>query len=133
MAYTRYNFKTKKALLEALKAGHQIAVYQPSPFGDQPVPDGTVYLEGPHYPEPHRWYAKGMCKNGILLSAKCLLAAVSASLIMGCATPVCVYKDIHFYDREACLDLADELSDDCCELAELDDMAFHQATGRVRR
>ena len=63
MAYTHINFRSKKALKEALKEGRTVTVYQPGPFGPD-VPDGTAYLEGPHYPEPHRWYAKVEVKNG---------------------------------------------------------------------
>ena len=55
MAYTVINFRTKKALLEAVKAGEQIEVFQPGPFPlDKSYP---VSLEGPHYPEAHTWYA----------------------------------------------------------------------------
>jgi hypothetical protein len=35
------------------------------------VPEnGTVYLEGPHYPEPHKWYAQGTMVNGKLTKVK---------------------------------------------------------------
>ena len=30
--------------------------------------NGKVYLEGPHYPEPHRWYAVGIAQDGRLIS-----------------------------------------------------------------
>ena len=53
--YVSPNFKTKKALKEAVKAGKPVDVYSPGPF---PAPkDGGCAVEGPHYPEPHRWYA----------------------------------------------------------------------------
>lgn len=69
--YTERNFKTKKALKEALKSGETIRVYQPGPFGGNPEEiNGDVYLEGPHYPEPHRWNAAGKAENGILISVK---------------------------------------------------------------
>jgi hypothetical protein len=65
MTYVRPDFNTKKALHEAVNQGQQVIVYEP---GMGSVPDnGTVYLEGPHYPKPHRWYAKGTMKNGILI------------------------------------------------------------------
>jgi hypothetical protein len=67
MAYTDTNFPTKKALKEALAAGKQITVYQPGGIFDSRIPDnGTVYLEGPHYPKPHTWYAKATMENGIV-------------------------------------------------------------------
>jgi hypothetical protein len=64
MAYTSTNFKTKKALKEALKAGKQISVFSPGPF---PVAtNGRVTLEGPHYPAPHTWYASATVVDGII-------------------------------------------------------------------
>lgn len=68
MSYVNPNFKTKKALKEALAAGKEIEVYQPG-IGEVPV-NGTVYLEGPHYPEPHRWYGQGQMVGGRLTSVK---------------------------------------------------------------
>ena len=56
MAYCHENFRTKKALKEAVARGEAVTVFQPGPFGPH-VEDGTVYLEGPHYPKPHTWYA----------------------------------------------------------------------------
>ncbi len=69
MAYTDINFKTKKALKEAMAEGREISVYQPGPFGPD-VRDGNVALEGPHYPEPHKWYASAVVKNGVVVSVK---------------------------------------------------------------
>lgn len=68
--YTSQNFKTKKALREAIASGKRITVYQPGPFGGNEPKDGTVFLEGPHYPEPHKWYAQGTLKDGVLVSVK---------------------------------------------------------------
>lgn len=66
--YVSPNFKTKKALKEALAAGKHVDVYQPNNMFSFQIPkDGTVTLEGPHYPEPHRWYAKGTMKDGKLV------------------------------------------------------------------
>jgi hypothetical protein len=59
--YTNINFKTKKALKEAVKKGEAVTVFSPGPF---PCPThGRVALEGPHY-EPHRWYASAIIENG---------------------------------------------------------------------
>lgn len=69
MAYTVRNFKTKSELKRALSDGNIIRVYQPGPFGPD-VPDGMVALEGPHYPEPHRWYAEARVEAGIVKSVK---------------------------------------------------------------
>lgn len=64
--YTDINFKTKKALKEAVAAGKVVTVYQPNAdITGFPAPtNGRVSLEGPHYPEPHRWYASAELKDG---------------------------------------------------------------------
>ena len=64
--YTEINFKTKKALKEAIAAGKRVTVFQPGPFGGDPPQNGKVALEGPHYPEPHRWYAQATLVNGVV-------------------------------------------------------------------
>lgn len=63
MAYTTTNYRTGKALKEDFKAGKAILVYQPGPFGSE-VADGKACIEGPHYPEPHRWYLGVTVKDG---------------------------------------------------------------------
>lgn len=68
MAYTETNFRTKKALIEAVKAGQEVRCFQPG-LGQIPF-DGTITLEGPHYPEPHRWYAKATIENGIIVKVQ---------------------------------------------------------------
>ena len=64
--YTDINFKSKKELRDALAAGRDIFVHQPGGiWGAQEshVETGKVYLEGPHYPQPHKWYAKADVVN----------------------------------------------------------------------
>lgn len=68
--YTTENFKTKKALKEAVAAGKFITVYQPGPFGGNEPRDGWVAVEGPHYPEPHRWYAQVLLRMGAVVKVK---------------------------------------------------------------
>jgi len=65
--YTDINFKTKKAFKEAVARGEKITVYQPGPFGGNEPTEGTVCIEGPHYPEPHRWYATATLENGYVV------------------------------------------------------------------
>ncbi len=55
--YTSRNFPTKKALRAAVDAGERVSVYQPNDMFGTPTASRQVTLEGPHYPEPHRWYA----------------------------------------------------------------------------
>lgn len=62
MAYTVQNFRTKKALKDALASGRPVPAYQPG--GMFELRDGPTTLEGPHYPEPHRWYARCIIKDG---------------------------------------------------------------------
>ena len=66
--YTSINFKSKADIKRALAAGDRITCYSPGPF---PCPtQGTVSLEGPHYPQPHKWYGTGFLKDGVLVSIK---------------------------------------------------------------
>ena len=66
--YCLPNFKTKKALKEAVASGKKVIVFSSGPF---PCPqDGSITLEGPHYPEPHRWYAQAVVEGGIVIKVK---------------------------------------------------------------
>lgn len=68
MAYTTENFRTKKALKEAVKQGKYVGVFNPGP-----VPcsqNGTVFLEGPHFPAAHTWYAQATVENGRVIKVK---------------------------------------------------------------
>jgi len=66
--YARENFRTKKALREAVAAGKEVTIYAPA-LGT-PATDGIEYLEGPHYPEPHTWYAQVTMKDGKVVKVK---------------------------------------------------------------
>jgi hypothetical protein len=80
MAYTRLNFKTKKALKETVKAYHEcddhskkfneVRCYQPGLGPNLSNFTGTIYLEGPHYPKPHTWYAEAELVNGVVVKVK---------------------------------------------------------------
>ena len=63
--YAEINFKTKKELKEAVELGQKVGVYAPG-LGT-PKDNGLEFLEGPHYPEPHKWYAKVEMKDGIIV------------------------------------------------------------------
>lgn len=66
--YTVTNFKTKAALKAAVSANQPVKVFSPGPF---PCPtEGPIALEGPHYPEPHKWYAEAFLKNGLVVKVK---------------------------------------------------------------
>ncbi len=67
--YTVENYRTKKELKEAFKSGTKIDTYQPG--GMFPATkDGQIYLEGPHYPKPHTWYAMATVRDGIVTEIK---------------------------------------------------------------
>lgn len=70
--YTVENFKTKKALKEAVASGKLIKVYQPGGLDNTDYNNfsGTVTLEGPHYPQPHRWYAVATIEKGHIVKVK---------------------------------------------------------------
>lgn len=66
--YVDPNFATKKLLKEAVKTGQVVLVFSPGPF---PCPqNGSVAVEGPHYPKPHRWYAEVEVKDGRVISVR---------------------------------------------------------------
>ena len=84
MAYTIINFKTKKALKEAVKEYNDfcgaeyindkpcrpIHCYQPGFGPDLSDYTGRVALEGPHYPQAHKWWAEAELKNGVVIKVK---------------------------------------------------------------
>lgn len=68
--YCHTNYKTKKALKEAVLNGVKVTVFQPGPFGGNEPMEGRVFLEGPHYPAPHTWYAQAEIKDGVIVKVK---------------------------------------------------------------
>lgn len=66
--YTVQNFRTKRELREAVIDGRKIRLYTPG-LG-QPKEDGVEFVEGSHYPEPHRWYAQVEMKDGVVIKVK---------------------------------------------------------------
>jgi len=65
--YVSPNFKTKKELKEAVNTGKEVTIFDPGPFNTK-ADNGIFAVEGPHYPEPHRWYAKVYVQRGIVVS-----------------------------------------------------------------
>ena len=66
--YCERNFKSKKDLKMAVERGEKIGIF--APMLGTPKDNGTEYLEGPHYPEPHRWYAQVEMKDGLIVKVK---------------------------------------------------------------
>jgi hypothetical protein len=69
-AYASINFKTKKALKEAVQRGERITVRSLTPMGTNQVIGGTEAVCGPWYPEPHKWYAEVKISDGKITSVK---------------------------------------------------------------
>lgn len=70
--YTVTDFKTKKALKDAVARGQRLRVYQPNAdlTGARVPTNGSVTLEGPHFPAPHTWYAQATLKDGIIIKVR---------------------------------------------------------------
>ena len=66
--YASKNFKSKKALREAVTAGERITLFAPG-LG-APKNNGTETVEGPHYPAPHTWYAQVVVADGVVTKVK---------------------------------------------------------------
>ena len=69
--YAEGNPKTKKQLKQWV-ADHESGIrpipvyaFQPGPFDG--TANGIDCIEGPHYPKPHRWYARCEIRNGIIV------------------------------------------------------------------
>lgn len=85
--YTTRNFKTKKELKEAVKRYLALTSPKVGKITSEPalnaVPvtlyapglgelkrDGIEFVEEPHFPEPHRWYAQVKVVDGIVVEVK---------------------------------------------------------------
>jgi hypothetical protein len=63
--YVHPNFKTKKALKDGVAMGKRVTVFAPG-LGSPPE-NGTCAVEGPHFPQPHRWYAEVTIRAGVVV------------------------------------------------------------------
>lgn len=68
--YTNKNYKTKKELKTDVEAGVKVGFHQPGPFGGSEPKDGRIQIEGPRYPQPHRWYAECEIRDGYIVKVK---------------------------------------------------------------
>lgn len=66
--YTTKNYKSKAELKRDVAAGVPVRLYAPG-LGT-PKDNGTEYVEGPHYPRPHTWYAEVQVVNGLVVKVK---------------------------------------------------------------
>ncbi len=72
--YCYVNYKTKKQLKEAVAAGDEVRIFQPGGIFYPPEAandyTGKACVEGPHYPQPHTWYAEVTVSNGRVVKVK---------------------------------------------------------------
>jgi len=70
-AYLYPNLKSKKAYKEAIKAGQCITAKENTPYEEVPVVNSSrCHFEGPHSPEPHKFYGVAVVKDGRVVSIK---------------------------------------------------------------
>lgn len=69
MAYVDPNYKTKKEFKAAVMAGKQHRPYNAGGMFPTPT-NGAIAIEGPHYPQAHKWYATCQVQNGVIVSVK---------------------------------------------------------------
>jgi hypothetical protein len=62
--YVSPNYRTKKALKEAVEKGEPVTLFAPG-LG-RAATEGWDTAEGPHYPAAHTWYAKVRMENGLV-------------------------------------------------------------------
>ena len=70
MAYVDGNPMTKKELKERIGRGERVTCFQPGLGEDLTRKTGTICVEGPHYPRPHRWYAEVTLRDGVVVKVK---------------------------------------------------------------
>ena len=71
MAYVTPNFKSKAAMKRAVLAGETVRVFSNSAFvKDADIQNGLVHIEGPHFPEPHKFYTNVEVKDGKVVAVK---------------------------------------------------------------
>lgn len=66
--YADTNYKSKKQFKLAVDSGQQVRIFAPGP--GSPRTDGPETVEGPWYPEPHKWYAQVEMRNGVVVKVK---------------------------------------------------------------
>ena len=69
--YLSTNPKSKAAAKRELAAGIIATVFQPGGiFHTEGISDGEHAVEGPHFPEAHRWYGVATVKDQKLVSLR---------------------------------------------------------------
>ena len=63
-AYLYPNLKSKKAYKEKIASGGLVYAMNNTPYDSTEVNNGMVCFEGPHYPQPHRFYGQATVVDG---------------------------------------------------------------------
>lgn len=66
--YTTKNYQSKKQLKDDVAKGVEVRLFAPG-LG-APKDNGTEYVEGPHFPAAHKFYAQVIVKNGLVVKVK---------------------------------------------------------------
>ena len=73
MGYASKNFKSKKAFKEAVAAGEKLSVnhgiFHSLNSADEKL-NGELLVEGPWYPEAHKWAASAVLVDGYVEKVK---------------------------------------------------------------
>lgn len=70
--YATKNYPTKKAFKADVADGNVVTFYQPNDMVgiDTASMTGRVFIEGPHYPKAHSWYADCDAINGRIVKVR---------------------------------------------------------------
>lgn len=66
--YTVQNYRSKSQLKLAVQSGTEVRLFAPG-LGS-PKANGIEFVEGPHYPAPHSWYAQVEVRDGKVVRVK---------------------------------------------------------------
>lgn len=66
--YTVQDYRSKSQLKLAVQSGAEVRLFAPG-LGTPKV-NGVEYVEGPHYPAPHSWYAQVEVRDGKVVKVK---------------------------------------------------------------
>ena len=67
--YTVKNYRSKKDLKADVANGVKVATFQPGGMFPAKT-EGIEVIEGPHFPEPHKWYAQVELRDGLVIKVK---------------------------------------------------------------
>ncbi len=62
--------KSKAAIRREIADGQTFFTVAANGLELNPPQDGTVTVEGPHYPKPHTWYGQATIKDGRVVKIK---------------------------------------------------------------